>query len=301
MVAQVSPFRDFVSLVKLIRLIIEIRPDVIHLHSSKAGILGRVGAFLAGYRRQMFYSPHGFSFLKQDVSEKKRQLFLLFEKLAAKLGGVLIASSATEAELARQEVKHKHVVLVENSIELDKIVPKPQSAPEKIRVVTIGRISYPKAPSRFRELATRLADEAAEFVWIGDGELRQELYVGAELPSNLRISGWMDREKVFGELPKFDIFVLLSLWEGMPLSLIEAQASGLPAIVFDVVGCRDVVRDGETGFVCRTMDEVVEKMQMLIKDGALRTEMGQKARAMSLGRFSAERMHREMLNVYCAV
>lgn len=296
-----SPFSDFVSLVKLIRLIMEIRPDVIHLHSSKAGVLGRVGAFLAGYRRQMFYSPHGFSFLKQDVSEKKRQLFLLFEKLAAKLGGVLIASSATEAELARQKVKHKHVVLVENSIELDKIVPKTQSASEKIRVVTIGRISYPKAPSRFRELSTRLADEAAEFVWIGDGELRQELYMGAELPGNLCISGWMDREKVFGELPKFDIFVLLSLWEGMPLSLIEAQASGLPAIVFDVVGCRDVVRDGETGFVCRTMDEVVEKMQMLIKDDALRTEMGQKARAMSLGRFSAERMHREMLNVYCAV
>ena len=234
------------------------------------------------------------------MSERKRQIFLLLEKLAAKLGGILIASSATEAELARQRVKHKHVALVENSIKMDKIVPKIQFSHDKIRVVTIGRISYPKAPSRFRELAIRLANDQLEFVWIGDGELRGELYAGAELPNNLYISGWMDREKVFGELPKFDIFVLLSLWEGMPLSLIEAQASGLPAIVFDVVGCRDVVKNGETGYICKSMDEVFEKIQILIKDETLRKEMGRKARAMALGRFSAERMHREMLDVYFA-
>lgn len=301
MVAQVSPLRDCISLVKLIRLIIEIKPDVIHLHSSKAGVLGRIGAFLAGYRRRMFYSPHGFSFLKQDVSERKRRSFLLIEQMAAKLGGSLVASSATEAELARNKVKHKNVVLVENSIELKMIVPKTLSTPGKIRVVTIGRISYPKAPSRFRELAIRLADEAVEFVWIGDGELRQELYTGSELPRNLSISGWIDREKVFEELPKFDIFVLLSLWEGMPLSLIEAQASGLPAIVFDVVGCRDVVRNGKTGFVCATMDDVVEKLRRLIKNDTLRMEMGQEARTMSLTRFSAKRMQNEMLDVYCSI
>lgn len=299
MVAQVSPFRDLASLIQLIRLIIEKRPDVIHLHSSKAGVLGRVASFLAGYRQKMFYSPHGFSFLKQDVSESKRLLFLLIEKMTARLGGVLIACSATEADLARKKVMHKNVVLVENSVELNKIIPKALSLSKNIRVVTIGRICYPKAPFRFRDLATRLADEAAEFVWIGDGELRQELYLDAELPSNLYISGWMEREKVFGELPKFDIFVLLSLWEGMPLSLIEAQATGLPAVVFDVVGCRDVVKNQETGFVCTTMDEVVEKTQKLIKDDALRMEMGQKARGMSLGRFSADRMHREMLSTYC--
>lgn len=298
MVAQISPIRDCISLVKLIRLIIAIRPDVIHLHSSKAGVLGRVGAFLAGYRQQTFYSPHGFSFLKQDVSERKRRNFLLIEQIAAKLGGVLIASSATEAELARTKVKHKQVALVENSIELSKIVPKGQSNSEIIRIVTIGRISYPKAPSRFLALATRLSGEAVEFVWIGDGELRQQLYLGTNLPSNLSISGWMDREKVFGELPKFDIFVLLSLWEGMPLSLIEAQASGLPAIVFDVVGCRDVVINGETGFICSSMDDVVEKMQQLIHNDTLRMQMGLKAREMSLERFSADRMHREMLRAY---
>jgi glycosyltransferase involved in cell wall biosynthesis len=88
------------------------------------------------------------------------------------------------------------------------------------------------------------------------------------------------------------------MWEGMPLALIEAQATGLPAVVSDVVGCRDVVRDGITGFVCGTMDEVVERVKLLIVDTELRKKMGANARSMALKRFSSERMHRESLAVY---
>lgn len=298
MVAQVSPLRDLISVISLMKIIWKLRPDVIHLHSSKAGILGRVAACLIGYRQRVFYSPHGLSFLKQDVSAVKRQIYLWFERIAVYLGGVFVASAGTEADLARQSVMHKRVVLVENSIELKSICPIDGVLRERVRVVTSGRICYPKAPWRFRDLAVQLSNESAEFVWIGDGELRHELLIDEQLPNNLTIYGWLGRDEVFGELSNSDIFILLSLWEGMPLSLIEAQASGLPAVVSDVVGCKDVVRHGETGFVCGSMDEVVEKVRLLIRDCNLRMEMGKRAREMAMVRFSTERMHQEMLVVY---
>ena len=84
----------------------------------------------------------------------------------------------------------------------------------------------------------------------------------------------------------------------MPLSLIEAQVAGLPAVVSDVVGCRDVVKDGVTGFVCRSDDELAVRLKQLIDDPALRHKMGRAAREIGLERFSIARMHREMMSVY---
>lgn len=298
MVARVSPLRDLFSIFKLMKLITEIRPAAIHLHSSKAGILGRIAASLVGYRPSVFYSPHGLSFLKQDVSAGKRLMYLWFERMAVHLGGVFIASSASEADLARQTVKHKRVVLVENSIALEYIQAHKEEVRSKVRVVTVGRICYAKAPWRLRDLAVQLSNESAEFIWIGDGELRHELYAGGKLPENLSISGWRGRGEVYGDLSCADVFVLLSLWEGMPLSLIEAQASGLPAVVSNVGGCKDVVIHGETGFVCGSMEEIVDKVRLLIQDNILRAKMGKKARKMAGDRFSIERMHQEMLAVY---
>jgi glycosyltransferase involved in cell wall biosynthesis len=95
-----------------------------------------------------------------------------------------------------------------------------------------------------------------------------------------------------------DVFVMTSLWEGMPLTLLDAQAIGLPAVVSDVVGCRDVVLDGVTGFICKSDVELMEKTRLLIRDAALRVRMGQAARSMALVRFSSERMHSEILNAY---
>lgn len=298
MVTHVSMRDDLVAMARLKRLFAELEPDVIHLHSSKAGVLGRIAARALGWQDRVFYSPRGFSFLRQDVSKGKQVLYLLFERIAARLGGVLIGCSESEVEIAQSVVRHPKVRLVENSVRMEKIFPKPEVARSLVRVITSGRICYQKAPWRFRELASRLSAEASRFVWIGDGELRKDLLLEKELPNNLEILGWMEREGVLMELSLSDIFVLPSLWEGMPLALIEAQATGLPAVVMDVVGCRDVVRHGQTGFVCGSMGEVVEKVRLLIRDDKLRTEMGREARRMALERFSVERMHRKMTAVY---
>jgi glycosyltransferase involved in cell wall biosynthesis len=293
MVTQVSFVKDAWSVLRLLRLMSQVQPDVIHLHSSKAGVLGRVAAWLSGQRFRVFYSPHGFAFLRQDVSGFKQQLFLMFERLAAKLGGTLVACSGSEAELAVQKVWHQHVRLVENATDLNDVQASSRSSDGVVRVVNAGRVCYQKAPWRFKSVAQRCAEMPASFVWLGDGDLAHELKL-----STLQLTGWLNRTQVAEQLAKADIFLMPSLWEGMPLALIEAQAAGVPAVVSNVVGCKDVVQHGVTGFVCDTDEELFERTQQLINDVSLRQRIGDNAAQMARSRFAVERMNEELLQLY---
>jgi glycosyltransferase involved in cell wall biosynthesis len=298
MVTPVSPLKDARDVVALAKLFRQLQPDVIHLHSSKAGVLGRVAAFLTGYGKRTFYSPHGFAFLREDVSSIKRTLYLIFERIAAFLRGTLVACSESEQRLAQDRVNHPRVVLVENGVEIEHIEEAKGSATGRLRIVTSGRLCYQKAPWRFRDLARNLADLPVDFVWIGSGDFEKHLSIPDGHSVALTSTGWLDRADVLMEVAQSDIFVMTSLWEGMPLSLIEAQAAGLPAVVPDVIGCRDVVRHGETGFVCKSDDELGLYLRKLIDNRELRQVMGRAARNMARERFNIKRMHHEMLMAY---
>ena len=301
MVTEVSLVQDARSVWHLVRLIRAVQPDVIHLHSSKAGVLGRVAAGvvrmarLAGGRAKVFYSPHGFAFLRQDVSQKKQTLFLWFEQLAAKLGGVLVACSGSEAELAKTRVHHTQVRLVENATELSEI-PQTTGSADRVKVINAGRVCYQKAPWQFAKVALACADLPASFVWMGAGDLEEEL-TSASAP-HVTLTGWLTRAEVAKHLADADIFLMPSLWEGMPLALIEAQAAGIPAVVLDVVGCKDVVEDGVTGFVCGSEEALVARTRQLIEDPALRQRMGENAARIARTRFSVGRMNDELLHLY---
>lgn len=299
LVTPISPLRDLKSLYKITSLIRQIKPDVIHLHSSKAGVLGRVACRLAGYSKQCFYTPHGYSFLRQDISDKKRNLFKTIEQYVGALGGTTLACSASELQHAKYTAKQSNAILIENAVPVASITQAQGSLLDnKCVIATSGRICYPKNPKAFRDLAIALQHTKAQFIWLGGGELEKELHQDGQLPKNIKITGWLTRNEVTENLIQTDIFVMTSLWEGMPLSLIEAQVAGIAAVVPDVEGCRDVVIDGVTGFICKDADSMIEKTQLLIDKADLRCKMGQAAREFSLQRFSPERMHYETIKTY---
>lgn len=300
METPIAPVADLRALWQIRALLKAEKPDVLHLHSSKAGVLGRLAAASLGMQHRTFYSPHGFAFLKEDSSPIKRKLYLGLERFAGKLGGALVGCSATEVRLAKNRVGHPRTVLVENAIDLATVPSVITRDRKRVRVVTSGRLCYQKAPWRFRDLAQYCADLPADFIWLGDGELRDDLLVDGKLPENLEVSGWQSRSNVYSALTEADLFVMPSLWEGMPLAVIEAQAIGLPAVVSDVVGNRDVVIDGKTGFVCKTDAELRQKTQLLIENAALRKQMGVAAQDLAFKRFGMARMHQEMLAAYLA-
>ena len=305
MVTEVSVAKDAVSVWRLAALLRQEQPDIVHLHSSKAGVLGRVAVWLTDIclRRHtgVFYSPHGFAFLRQDVSTIKQKLYLGFERVAAMLGGTLVACSATEAKLASGQVGHPNVRLIENAIDLNEVLCSEGSADGRLNVLNAGRVCYQKAPWRFKAVAHRCSDMTARFVWLGDGDLACEFLAETaqvNTLANLKLTGWLSRAKLIEWLAKADIFLMPSLWEGMPLALIEAQAAGVPAVVSNVVGCRDVVQDGVTGFVCDTDEELFARTRQLIEDASLRKRMGINAARMARTRFSVARMNDDLLQLY---
>jgi len=281
MTREVRPPQDFWSLIRLTRLFRRGRPDVVHLHSSKAGVLGRAAARLAGVSK-VFYSPRGFSFLRLDVSPRKRRLFEFFEKAAARLGGTVVACSQGEYEEALR--LGAVACLLPNAVDLsliDQATPKRLAPEDAFLVGTSGRISWQKNPELFHSIARAFkGDIRFTFVWIGDGELRSVL----EQPgADINVTGWQTRRETLDLVAGLDLYIQTSLWEGMPISVLEAMALRKPAVVTRVVGNRDLVKLGENGFIAMETEEFVQAIELLRKDEGLRNSFGKNARAMVEG------------------
>ena len=119
-----------------------------------------------------------------------------------------------------------------------------------VKICTVGRIGFQKNPRMFNEIAEKFPN--LQFTWIGDGELRKEL-----TSSNIKITGWKNREEVLKELNKNDIFILPSLWEGLPISLLEAMYMKKICIVSNVIGNKDVIEEGENAFISKNLDNYI--------------------------------------------
>ena len=231
----------------------KIRPDIIHLHSSKAGVLGR-WAF-NGHRIPMYYTPHGYSFLMSNYGIVKRTLFHVIEAVSAKRYCTTISCSAGEHHETLKLTKR--AVYVNNGIncgKLDRLLEGVERNQNPFTVFTLGRICHQKNPALFNAVAESLPN--IRFLWIGDGELRNEL-----TSPNIEITGWLDRKAALKESMNADVFLLTSLWEGLPISLLEAMYMRKTAVVSDVIGNRDVIHSKKNGFVCREVSEFVEAIQ----------------------------------------
>ena len=237
---------------KEIREIVQnVSPDVIHLHSSKAGFLGRIA--IDCHKNKVFYTPHGFSFLKQDDPVFVRMIYYMVEKAASWFGGEIIAVSKGEYEEARKLTKRASYI--NNGIELTTQL-KEYSTSSVIRDITkpvigtLGRICYQKNPRLFDEVAEMLSENS--FLWIGMGEMQESIR-----SSNVQITGWCEHEEALQRLNEVDIFLLTSLWEGLPISLLEAMYLKKICIVTNVIGNRDVIAHGVNGFIADTPEAMV--------------------------------------------
>lgn len=167
------------------------------------------------------------------------------------------------ARKIRPDIIHLHsskAIYIDNGINtknLQKMLVKvDREENKKFTVFTLGRICYQKNPKLFNEVAKKLPD--VRFVWIGDGELREELTA-----DNIEITGWVNRRKALSYAVSANAFVLTSLWEGLPMSLLEAMYMEKLCVVSNVIGNRDVIKNSKNGFVCNNADEFAEKIKYI--------------------------------------
>ncbi len=230
-----------------------IQPDIIHLHSSKAGVIGRIA--FNGKGIPLFYTPHGYSFLMQDHKPLKRVVFKMIEAVCAKRKCMTISCSFGEHQETLKLTQYaSYINNAINPLKLQKVVERVKVYEHPVTVFTLGRICCQKNPTLFNQIAEALPD--MKFIWIGEGELRDRLK-----SKNIEITGWVDRKRALEISANADVFLLTSLWEGLPMSLLEAMYMKKLCVVSDVVGNHDVIEDGINGYVCRTVNEFVEAIK----------------------------------------
>jgi glycosyltransferase involved in cell wall biosynthesis len=269
MVREFSPIQDFKSILHLRKELKKINSDVIHLHSSKAGVLGRIACFLLFKRKKIFYTPHGYSFLRTDISNFTKKVYWFIEKSFQQLfGGITIACGDTEYEISQKIGKS---YLIRNGINIEEIQGHQLFHQNtKLTIGIVGRIAFQKNPNLFNAIALRFPD--FNFVWIGNGELNCELTA-----PNIKITGWfMDRNDALKELNAIDIYIQTSLWEGLPIAILEAMAMKKPVLATNIIGNKDVVVPNETGFLFNEIEELDNYLELL-KDDKIRNQFGDNA------------------------
>lgn len=288
---SIDPRRDAGAFMELRRIADRVKPDLIHLHSSKAGVLGR-WAF-DGRRIPLFYTPHGYSFLMSNYNAARRLSYRMVEKLSAIRPCTTISCSRGEHEETLRLTKN--ALYVNNGIDveemqrmMDSIGPQEKG---EFRVFTLGRICYQKNPRLFNEIAMKLPN--VHFLWIGDGELRHLLKA-----PNIEVTGWLSREEALRRSLASDVFVLTSLWEGLPMSLLEAMYMGKLCLVNDVIGSRDVVSSGLNGFVCRNADEFVDMIRAALSGSEEVRGIAARARSDIQENYNTKTMAREYREIY---
>ena len=128
---------------------------------------------------------------------------------------------------------------------------------------TLGRICYQKNPEIFNRIAVAMPD--IKFLWIGDGELACELKA-----PNIEVTGWIERDRALSMAVNADMFLLTSLWEGLPMSLLEAMFMKKPCAVSDVIGNHDVIHNGDNGYVCQSVNDFIAAIGEVKAGGAER-------------------------------
>jgi glycosyltransferase involved in cell wall biosynthesis len=308
----VSPAADALALARLIGLFLHRRYDVVHCHSSKAGFLGRLAAFLTG-RRWVVYTPHCFSFTA-GFGRFVGWCYKSLEFLAGRLTDRLIAVSPHEREVALQSgaaLPHQ-VVTITNGLTEDELrVREPDEAlrrelrlPEGAPVVgSIGRLGRQKGYDVFIRAARRLRDERPDvhFLLVGKGSYNEPLRaLACELDLDDRFHFAGERDDVLEIFPLIDVFVMPSRWEAMPYALLEAMASARAIVVTNVCGLDKVVENGRAAAIIPPEDPeaLARAVVELLDDPARRETLGREARRIAAERHSLVETVRRVEAVY---
>ncbi len=270
MVREFSVVNDFISTLKLIKTLKKIKPDIVHLHSSKAGVVGRIACFFVFNKKiKIYYTPHGYSFIRTDISSFSKKIYWFIEKnIQFIFGGTTIACGDTEYKIAKKIGKS---ILNRNGIsvnEINQYYNKPEN--DVLTIGIVARITNARNPVLFNNIALRYPHY--NFIWIGDGELNYKLNA-----PNIKITGWfMDTKSVLIELNNIDIYLQTSLWEGLPIAVLEAMALKKPVIATNVIGNKDAVLNNETGFLFNSIEEL-DNYFLFLSEEKNRIIFGEKA------------------------
>lgn len=256
--------KNITNIINNVKLIKELKnienivcPDIIHLHSSIAGGIGRVA--FSGRKNTVVYTPHGYAHVLMGASRKSKA-YKLMEKLLGKTNAITLTCCESENEVAKTLSKKTNYIetgvnLSDLSRSLDGIEPQKNN---QFTVFTLGRACIQKQPALFNQIAELVPE--AKFLWIGGGELENLL-----VAPNIEVTGWKPRKEALALSKGADAFILCSLGEAIAMSLIENMYIKKLCLVSNTMGNKSVIQNDVNGYVCTTADEYARHIKDAMK------------------------------------
>ena len=302
LIRDISAPNDIKAWLRVHALIKQIKPDILHCHSSKAGVIGR-SAVIGSRVAKVFYTPHAYAFQAREFSKPKKLLFVMLERMFSHLFTTCTFNVSTgERDIALQygiDDPNKFKV-VYNGIP-DIALPSREEALQSLGLsglpqdaIIVGstvRLAAQKDPMTFARIAKMVIerDPRAHFVCVGDGDLQDDVARFVEdndLGGNVHLLGYRDdAERV---VTAFDVYLLTSLYEGLPYSLVESLRAGVPIVATNVTGSNEVVRPGVNGYLFEVGN---------VEDGARQVERVIAERSCN-GRFSPDAVRNTYLDKF---
>jgi len=272
-------------------------PNIVHLHSSKAGFLGRLACFI-NREKKVFYTLHVYSFLISNENIFRRGLYLFAEFFLSQLKGSIIACSKSEYRYAKKLNWFRKNYLLENGMKLDY---KNVEQKNKGQVIGIGRLDQQKNPFLFIKIISELKkrDPDIKAIWVGDGPLYNDCrQLDFDLQTDITFTGWLERNDVMKVLSSSSVFLQTSRWEGLPFSILESMALGVPTIATNIESHKDVINHGVNGLIAKDESEFVEQTIMLLSDQKLYRNISENSLMEFKARFSDDVFIKELTKIY---
>ena len=304
MLREISPIKDALGFFELRKKLSTFAPDLVHLHSAKAGMLGRMASRSLGL--PVIYTAHGWPFT-EGVSSRRRKVYALIERLMARYTSKIITVSDYDRKLALEEAVACPDVIrtVHNGI--------PDVRPERVeraenaspvRLVMVARFEAPKDHATLLLALSEIADLNWQLELIGDGPT---LDASIELAERLGIKDKIEfsgaRHDVPDRLAMADALILISQWEGFPLTILEAMRASLPVVASDVGGVGESVCDQKSGYLVprENLQALISSLREVVTFEERRRDLGDAGRSRYEQEFTFDLMLDSTLALYSEV
>ena len=297
---EINPIYDFIALIELIICLRKIKPEIVSTHSSKAGVLGRLACRILTI--PVIFTAHGWAFT-EGVSSLKQFFYSKIEGLMAIITDRIITVSNYDLELALQkEIAQNHKMrCVHNGMPeiSDQYLSDMDS--EKIKICMVARFDLQKDHATLLSSLSEIKHLNWELDFLGDGPLLDSMKKYAkenEIQDRVNFLGQISDVESY--LSKSQIFTLISNWEGLPRSIIEAMRSGLPIIASDVAGVSELVKDGINGYLIPRKDikTLTKRLESMIRDEEQRLNMAKQSRKKYKEGFTMEKTFEKTFELY---
>jgi glycosyltransferase involved in cell wall biosynthesis len=297
---------DWIAFCHIFLLCKKYRFDIVHTHSSKTGFLGRIAAKAAGVKK-IIHTVHGFSF-HEFQPKLIRESYVFLERIAAKCCDKMIFVNDFERILAKQRniSDEKKGVTIYNGIEMP-VFQKTihcDGWKKEIIIGSVARFCEQKNSTLMVQTAiqTVKSDKRFRFIFVGDGELFEsckQMVIRAKLQDKILFPGWSSNVQEW--LLKFDIFFLFSKWEGLPISILEAMAIGLPVIASDVKGNNELVSEATGALLTISAIDKLPALFFSLSEKCIEWQKkGARAREMIEKKYNIETFRKQYLEIYAS-